>query len=71
MRLLRVLTGQLLPCGCLVGVYETYDGRVVASIDARGFDCADHRLHQTLSHSRRPAGETRSSPASRGVGVSD
>ncbi len=57
MPLLRVLTGQLMPCGCLVGVYETYDGRVVASIDARGFDCDHHRLRQTLSPSR--AGDRR------------
>jgi hypothetical protein len=33
----------MLPCGCLVGVYETYDGRVVASIDARGPSCEDLR----------------------------
>jgi hypothetical protein len=55
MRLLRVLTGQLLPCGCLVGIYETYEGRVVASIDARGYDCDHHRLHQTLSNRRAGA----------------
>ena len=55
MRLLRVLTGQLLPCGCLVGIYETYEGRVVASIDARGHDCNRHQLHQTLSNPRAAA----------------
>ena len=52
MRLLRLLTGQLLPCGCLVGIYETYDARVIASIDARGHACAEHHLHQTLSSPR-------------------
>ncbi len=47
MRLLRGLSGRVLPCGCLVGVYETYDGSVVASIDARGQVChtSNHRLH--------------------------
>jgi hypothetical protein len=54
MRLLRLLTGQLLPCGCLVGIYETYDARVIASIDARGHACAEHYLHQTLSSPRAP-----------------
>ncbi len=48
MRLLRALTGELLPCGCLVGIYETYDGRVVATIDARGAECDEHRLHAIL-----------------------
>ena len=50
MRLLRGLSGRVLPCGCLVGVYETYEGAVVATIDARGKQCQsrDHRLHATL-----------------------
>ena len=39
MRFLRGLTGKVLPCGCLVGVYETYDGTVVATIDAPGASC--------------------------------
>ena len=55
MRFLRGLAGKALPCGCLVGVYETYNGGVVATIDARGVDCRqpDHRLHglvQLKSH---------------------
>jgi hypothetical protein len=45
MRLLRGLGSQLLPCGCLAGVYETYDDTTVSIIDARGDSCAkdDHR----------------------------
>jgi len=45
MRLLRGLGSQLLPCGCLAGVYETYDGATVSIIDARGDECVsvDHR----------------------------
>ena len=45
MRLLRGLGSQLLPCGCLAGVYETYEETTVSIIDARGDQCAtdDHR----------------------------
>jgi len=41
----------MLQCGCLVGVYETYDGVVVATIDARGDSCreSEHRLHNQVS----------------------
>jgi hypothetical protein len=39
MRLLRGLGSQLLPCGCLAGVYETYAGTTVSIIDARGDSC--------------------------------
>jgi hypothetical protein len=44
MRLLRGLGSQLLPCGCLAGVYETYAGVTVSIIDARGDECVydDH-----------------------------
>ena len=47
MRLLRGLAGRVLPCGCLVGVYETYSSGIVATIDVRGplCECDDHRLH--------------------------
>lgn len=46
MRLLRGLAGRVLSCGCLVGVYETYNSGVVATIDARGPLCDrhDHQL---------------------------
>jgi len=45
MRLLRGLGSQLLPCGCLAGVYETYEDTTVSIIDARGDQCGkdDHR----------------------------
>jgi hypothetical protein len=39
MRILRGLTSRLLPCGCLAGVYETYDGAVVTLLDDRGPNC--------------------------------
>jgi hypothetical protein len=40
-RILRGLTSQRLACGCTAGVYETYDGRVVSVLDARGERCRD------------------------------
>jgi hypothetical protein len=54
MRLLRGLSGRVLPCGCLVGVYETYSGGVVATIDARGATCTQpgHRLHDAVDLSQ-------------------
>ena len=50
MRILRGLSSRLLPCGCLTGIYETYDNEVVGIIDARGSSCADesHGPGQTL-----------------------
>jgi hypothetical protein len=41
MRILRGLSSRFLSCGCLAGIYETYDGGVVAIIDARSKSCAD------------------------------
>lgn len=41
MRILRGLTSRLLPCGCIAGVYETYDGAVVTLLDDRAASCSD------------------------------
>ena len=43
--ILRVLRGTRLPCGCVVGIYETYAGTAVAVIDETHDDCrlAQHR----------------------------
>jgi hypothetical protein len=70
MRLLRGLTGEVLTCGCLVGVYETYEGRVVVTIDARGASCPDptHTRHAVVPRSKvgrqqsAADAETRESP---------
>jgi len=50
MRLLRGLGGRVLPCGCLVGIYETYEGSVVSTVDAKGSKCADpgHQRREPL-----------------------
>jgi hypothetical protein len=54
MRLLRGLAGEVLTCGCLAGVYETYEGRVVATIDVRGAACPDptHTRHAVVPRSK-------------------
>jgi hypothetical protein len=41
MRILRGLTSRLLPCGCVAGIYETYDGKVVTLLDERQSSCED------------------------------
>jgi hypothetical protein len=57
MRLLRGLGSQLLPCGCLAGVYETYAGETVAIIDAHGEQCEDatHRVGEQAKVEGLPA----------------
>lgn len=42
MRVWRVLSSADLPCGCLVGVYECYDGRTVWIVDERDRRCVAH-----------------------------
>jgi hypothetical protein len=51
MRILRGLGSRSLGCGCFVGVYETYDGRTVGIVDARGPACANpaHREGTTIA----------------------
>jgi hypothetical protein len=39
MRILRGLTSCVLPCGCVAGVYETYDGEVLTLLDERESTC--------------------------------
>ena len=50
LRILRGLGSRALPCGCLIGLYETYANETVAIVDARGVDCGDplHRVDATL-----------------------
>jgi hypothetical protein len=45
MRVRRVLSSCRLGCGCLAGIYETYNGPAVTIIDDRGATCA-HPEHQ-------------------------
>lgn len=41
MRILRGLSGRVLSCGCLIGIYETYEGQTVGILDAQNVSCAD------------------------------
>jgi hypothetical protein len=41
MRILKGLSSRLLPCGCIAGIYETYDGDVVTILDDRAASCRD------------------------------
>jgi hypothetical protein len=41
MRILRGLNSRVLACGCVAGIYETYDSDIVTIIDAPGPTCAD------------------------------
>ena len=41
MRILKGLSSRLLPCGCLAGVYETYEGEIVTILDAKASACGD------------------------------
>jgi len=48
MAILRGVSGKVLDCGCLVGVYETYSGDVVRVVDAVGRTCTEHRKGEAL-----------------------
>ena len=62
MRILRGLSSKWLPCECLVGIYETYDGLVVMIVDAKGTGCAEpsHRSGHVVP---RDAARPESNPA--------
>jgi hypothetical protein len=38
----RGVGSQMLPCGCVVGVYERFNGMIVGVIDDCGRLCQDH-----------------------------
>jgi hypothetical protein len=48
MRVLRTLTSEKLPCGCLVGVYELYSGHTTAIIDVPMCAREDHKVGQQV-----------------------
>jgi hypothetical protein len=50
MRILRGLSSRVLPCGCVAGVYETYDGETIAVLDVPATECAeaDHERGKIL-----------------------
>lgn len=44
MRILKGLSSRRLPCGCVVGIYETYGAEIVTLVDSRDEAC-DRREH--------------------------
>jgi hypothetical protein len=56
MRVLKVLTSNKLPCGCLAGVYELYSGEVIGIVDAPDGACLAHRIGQPLEEVPRSSG---------------
>ncbi len=55
MRILRGVGSRALPCGCLVGIYETYGGGIVALVDATGASCTSgHKLDAQVDVRTRP-----------------
>jgi hypothetical protein len=50
-RVQRGLSSRFLPCGCLAGIYETYNGKVIAIVDARSATCADpaHAIGRSIA----------------------
>jgi hypothetical protein len=44
----NVMAGQVLPCGCLAGVYELWSGGVIALIDWQAPHCQQHEEHVVL-----------------------
>jgi hypothetical protein len=50
LRILRGLGSRALPCGCLIGLYETYANETVAIVDAKGANCNNplHRVDASL-----------------------
>jgi hypothetical protein len=71
MRILRGLTSRLLPCGCLAGVYETYDGEIVTLLDERQASClepthAEGNQIPDFKDGPKPAGTAAQRDSSRG-----
>jgi hypothetical protein len=66
MQILRGLSSKILPCGCLAGVYETYNGDVVGILDARSSACtvAAHQNGKKLPASSMPASSESAATAS-------
>jgi hypothetical protein len=75
--ILRGLSGGYLECGCLVGIYETYDGRVVAIVDAGGKGCvsSSHKpgfvmpMPESLTHPHRASFAPNTGLIAEGTGV--
>ena len=58
MRILRGLSSRMLQCGCLAGIYETYDGDVVSILDERAPSCVNlsHEVGDVIPDLTAPGG---------------
>ena len=66
MAILRGVSGKVLECGCLVGVYETYGGEVFYEVDAVQPGCARHHKGDPVPpESVHPSGGAPSPPVVR------
>ncbi len=47
-----LIASAQMPCGCLIGSYETWRGDVIDVIDSTGHNCgaADHRKNTLIRH---------------------
>lgn len=65
MGILRGVSGKVLECGCLVGVYETYGGEVLYEVDAVQSGCTRHHKGDPVPvETVRPSGDSPSRQAS-------
>jgi len=60
MGILRGVSGKVLDCGCLAGIYETYSGDLVTVIDSVGPSCSKH--HKGDSVPEPPPASARARP---------
>jgi len=60
MRILRGLSSKFLPCGCVAGVYETYEGTVIGILDAKAGTCrlTTHRNGKMIPVDSSVSGQT-------------
>jgi hypothetical protein len=60
MRILRGTGSRILSCGCLIGLYETYEGRSIAMVDAPDPRCGNpaHKAHELVDLSQAPQQRT-------------
>lgn len=52
-----LVSGRVLPCGCVAGVYETWTRTFVTIVDERSSGCEldGHAIHQILSVTEPPS----------------
>jgi hypothetical protein len=49
-----LVVGSQLPCGCVIGTYETWRNGLVSIVDARGETCSNHQHSPNVILQRSP-----------------